>query len=242
MKRSDFLKGLGFVGLAATGLGCTKDNDVLSSTTGTTTGTTSGTTTGSTACTVSPTETIGPYPTSKGDPTFYASSSYIRSDIRDSETGVPLTVNFTVKNTNASCAVVSGAFVEVWHCNRLGYYSEFESMTAYDFLRGKQATDANGGVTFKTVYPGWYSGRAPHIHVQVYTSAGVSKLITQVAFIESVSNAIYTGSSLYTGKVADTTNARDGIFSDSLSANMCDSLTGSISAGYLLNKTLYVAL
>ena len=35
------------------------------------------------------------------------------------------------------------------------------------FLRGIQTTNANGEVVFTTIYPGWYQGRATHIHVEV---------------------------------------------------------------------------
>jgi protocatechuate 3,4-dioxygenase beta subunit len=36
------------------------------------------------------------------------------------------------------------------------------------FLRGVQLTDAKGLVEFATVYPGWYSGRAIHIHLKAH--------------------------------------------------------------------------
>lgn len=206
---------------------------------------------GSGSCTTSPTETEGPFPTRIGDPAFQASSAYVRTDIKDGEPGVPLTVQIIIRNTNNNCAIVPGAFVEVWHCNRYGYYSEFgpsnsggmqsADMTAVDFLRGKQVTDSTGTATFLSVYPGWYNGRAPHIHVHIYNPAGVSKLITQIAFTESVSNTVYTTSGLYTGSVQNVANTSDNVFSNSLAANMCDSLTGSVAAGYTLVKTIYVA-
>ncbi|MFJ3086748.1 intradiol ring-cleavage dioxygenase [Streptomyces sp. NPDC086838] len=37
------------------------------------------------------------------------------------------------------------------------------------WLRGIQMTDAQGFVTFRTVFPGWYAGRAVHIHTKVHT-------------------------------------------------------------------------
>lgn len=221
---------------------CSKNNSSSGSGTG-------DTDTGS--CTVSPTETAGPFPTSIGDPAFQASSAYVRTDIRDSEAGTPLTVKILIRNTNADCALVTGAFVEIWHCNSKGYYSEFgpsnsggmqtADMTALDFLRGKQVTDSTGTATFLSIYPGWYSGRAPHIHVHIYNSSGVSKLITQIAFPESVSNLVYTTGEAYTGKVQNQSNLSDNIFSNSLAANMADSVTGSVSAGYELVKTIYAA-
>ena len=236
MERKDFLKGIGLVGLGSFIHACTKDSG----------------TTSNTSCTVSPTETEGPFPTSKGDAAFFASSNYVRTDIKDGQAGVALTVKVIVKNTNNNCAIVSGAFVEIWHCNRLGYYSEFgpsnsggmqsSDQTAFDYLRGKQVTDSTGTATFLSVYPGWYSGRAPHIHVHVYNAAGASKLITQIAFPESVSNNVYLNSSDYTGKVQNQSNASDNVFSNSLTANMADDVSGSIAAGYTLTKTIYVAM
>lgn len=245
MQRKHFLKGIGMVGLSAFGastiLESCKKSGVASS----------GSSTSNSACNVSPTETAGPFPTSIGDPAFYASSAYVRTDIIDGQTGVPLTVKIVVKNTDNNCAIVSGAFVEIWHCNRLGYYSEFgpansggmqtADMTALDFLRGKQVTDSTGTATFLSIYPGWYSGRAPHIHMHIYNAAGVSKLITQVAFTESVSSTVYASSLYASHGQADTSNASDNVFRDSIASNICDSLTGSVDAGYVLTKTVYVA-
>jgi protocatechuate 3,4-dioxygenase beta subunit len=241
MERKNFLKGIGLVGIGAFAMplinSCKKDDTTNSGS--------------SSSCTVSPTETAGPFPTSIGDPTFQASAAYIRTDITDGQEGVPLTVKIIVKNTNNNCAIVQGAFVEIWHCNRLGYYSEFGpsnagglqnvDMTAFDFLRGKQVSDSTGTATFLTVYPGWYTGRAPHIHMHIYNAAGVSKLITQVAFTEAISTTVYTTSAFYTGVAQGTSNSSDNVFSDSLSNNICDSLTGSVAAGYVLTKTVYVA-
>lgn len=244
MERKHFLKGIGMVGLSAFSIpilsACKK-----------TSGTDNGSGSGGN-CTVSPTETEGPFPTRIGDPAFAASSAYVRTDIKDGQLGVPLTVKVIVKNTNAACAIVQGAFVEIWHCNRLGYYSEFgpsnsggmqsADMTALDFCRGKQLTDSTGTATFLSVYPGWYNGRAPHIHVHVYNASGVSKLITQIAFTESVSNTVYTTAPNYTGTVQNVSNAGDNVFSNSIAQNICDTLTGSVAAGYELVKTIYVAL
>jgi protocatechuate 3,4-dioxygenase beta subunit len=243
MERKKFLKGIGMVGLSAFGA-----TALLEACKKSTTDNGSGT---SGACSVSPTETEGPFPTRIGDPAFAASAAYVRTDIKDGQTGVPLTVKVIIKNTNANCAIVQGAFVELWHCNRQGYYSEFgpsnsggmqsSDQTAFDFLRGKQVTDSTGTATFLSVYPGWYNGRAPHMHLHIYNATGVSKLITQIAFTESVSNTIYTTSPFYTGQVQNVSNANDNVFSNSLAQNICDSLAGSVAAGYEIVKTIYVA-
>lgn len=247
MQRKDFLKGIGMVGISSLTLplinACKKTSATASA---------SGSSSSSSgSCSLSPTETAGPFPTSIGDPAFAASTAYVRTDITDGETGVPLTVKVIVRNTNDNCNIVSGAFVEIWHCNKYGYYSEFgpsnsggmqtADMTSLDFLRGKQLTDSTGTATFLSIYPGWYSSRAPHIHVHIYNANGVSKLITQIAFIETVSSTVYSSSLYASHGQADTSNAKDNVFSDSISSNLCDSLTGSVSAGYTLTKTIYAA-
>jgi protocatechuate 3,4-dioxygenase beta subunit len=245
MERKHFLKsGLAALGLAViaplTG-SCGKDTDttVDNSTDTTTTG---GATSGS--CTVTSSETAGPYPT-------ITPSSYVRSDITDGQAGVPLTVKITINNTNNSCAALSGALVDIWHCTAVGYYSEYKvgpgggyatiDYTASHFLRGRQTTDTNGLVTFTTIFPGWYSSRAPHIHVHIYNASGTSLLVTQIAFPADVCNTVYTTATDYKAHgTQDTSNTEDTIFSDSL-ANELATVTGSVSAGYTLTHTIYVS-
>lgn len=221
-----------------------KRADVTSSSTGSGSGSGSG----SGNCTVSATETEGPFPT-------HTPSSYVRSDIGDDRTGVQLTVKITIMNTNNSCAVLSGAIVDIWHCDKDGYYSEYGgsgmqtvNYTAVHFLRGRQTTDANGLVTFTSIFPGWYSGRSTHIHVHVYNAAGTSLKITQIAFPEGSTSAVATvngsGGTAYgytKGMTGYTYNASDGVFSDDSSGSEIAAITGSLSAGYVLTQTIYVA-
>ena len=179
--------------------------------------------TGSTnaACAVTPSETAGPYP---------SLTDIFRSDIRDGKTGAVLTLTVKVVNVNAGCAAVPNANVEVWHCDSAGNYSEYGTQTTQTYLRGIQTTNNNGEVTFTTIYPGWYQGRATHIHIEVSTS-GVSRKITQIAFPESVNNAVYR-SGVYASRGSNpTSNLSDGIFADSLSAELVTP-TGDPSAGY----------
>jgi protocatechuate 3,4-dioxygenase beta subunit len=185
-------------------------------------------------CSVSPSETAGPYPTK--NPTAFAIK-----DIRSDRTGTPLTVNITIQNVKNDCAALAGALVDVWHCDKDGNYSEYGSLTAVHFLRGRQTTDSNGVAAFTTVFPGWYPGRAPHIHVHVFNASGQSLLVTQIAFPTDICDTIYTtATNFYTKGKQDTSNTRDGIFSDSLAAQM-PTLTGSVSAGYVLAHTVKVS-
>lgn len=247
MERKNFLKGglaaLGFAAIAPLANSCKKEDTAITSTSTTTT-TTSGSTTSGGSCSVTATETAGPYPTK-------VPASYVRSNIVDGQAGVPLTIKITILNTNNSCTALAGALVDIWHCTSIGYYSEYTvapgggyasvNYTASHFLRGRQTTDAAGLVTFTSIYPGWYSGRAPHIHAHVYNAAGTSLLITQIAFPADVCNTVYTTAADYKAHgVQDTSNTADMVFSDSI-ANELATVTGSVSAGYVLTHTIYVA-
>ena len=130
-------------------------------------------TTGSSACAITPSETEGPYPDRTGmlnNPAFH------RRDITEGRPGIPLAVTMTLVNAKASCAPVANAVVEVWHCDVTGTYSEYGQGAGQTYLRGLQTTDASGAVTFNTIYPGWYAGRATHIHVEVYVNGASVKV------------------------------------------------------------------
>lgn len=236
MERKDFLKrsfsALGIMTVAPLIGACKKDEEVTSSGTGT------GTTTGS--CTGTPTETEGPFPTK-------SPSSLVANDIRSDRSGVKLTVNITIQNKNNSCAALSGALVDIWHCDADGNYSEYggtqmqsTNYTSVHFLRGRQTTNSSGVVTFTTIFPGWYSGRATHIHVHIYDSSGKSLLVTQIAFPADVCDTVFTTATTYYKKgKQDTSNSADNIFADSLASELA-TVTGSVSAGYTLTHTIVV--
>ena len=113
--------------------------------------------------------------------------------------------------------------------------------TSVHFLRGRQTTDANGLVTFASIFPGWYSGRAPHIHVHVYSADGTSLMITQIAFPTDVCNTVYTTATDYKSRgTQDTSNASDNVFSDSLASELA-SVSGSVAAGYTLTHIVTVS-
>lgn len=237
MKRKEFLKSLGMSGLIVPLLvSCGNgDPEPIDTTSGSTSGSTSGT------CTATSSETAGPFPTK--DP---ASLSLI--DIRSDRTGVLLSVKITIQDKNKSCSPLAGAFVDIWHCDKDGYYSEYGgsgmqsvNLTGVHFLRGRQTTNSNGVAAFTSIFPGWYSGRAPHIHVHVYDSTGKSLLVTQIAFPTDSCNTVYTtATDFYTRGKQDTSNTGDSIFSDSL-ANELGVVTGSIADGYTLTHTIVVS-
>ena len=242
MERKDFLKNgltaLGLVTVAPLMNACKKTDST------TDTGSSGGGNT--TGCTEAPTETAGPFPTK-------SPSSYVRSNIVDGRTGVPFTVNITIKNKNATnCAVLAGAIVDIWHCDKDGNYSEYggtgmqsTDYTAVHFLRGRQVTDANGLVSFTSIFPGWYTGRATHIHVHIYNASGTSLKITQIAFPEGSSSAVTivnTTASGYTkGMSGYTTNAADNVFSDDTAGIEIAAVSGSVAAGYVLTQNIIVS-
>ncbi len=242
--RKHFLKNM-FIGAASVPMilnACSKETAVS---TGSGSGSSSGSGTGGSTCTPAPTETEGPFPT-------HTPSSYARSDIRDDRTGVPITIKITIQNTNNSCAALAAAIVDIWHCDKDGYYSEYGGSgmqsvdyTAVHFLRGRQTTDANGLVSFTSIFPGWYSGRSTHIHVHVYNAAGTSLKVTQIAFPEGTSSAVVLVNTTATGYAKGmsgyTYNASDNVFSDDTAGVEIAAIEGSVSGGYTLTQIIKVA-
>lgn len=202
------------------------------------TGTVTNTGNTSSGCTVAPTETEGPFPTK-------SPATYIRSDITDGRTGYALTASITIQS---SCKALAGAIVDIWHCDAEGNYSEYggtgmqaTNYQSVHFLRGRQVTDANGLVTFKSIFPGWYSGRATHIHVHVYSASGNSLKITQIAFPEGSGTAVALVNGYKKGLTGYTYNANDNVFSDDMLKVEVAKVTGSLSNGFELSMTINTA-
>jgi protocatechuate 3,4-dioxygenase beta subunit len=174
-----------------------------------------------TACATTPNETAGPYP---------SLTDLFRSDVREDRQGTRLDLAIRVVNVSSGCTAVPNANVEIWHCDVAGNYSEYGTTRNATFLRGIQTTDGNGEAKFTTIYPGWYQGRATHIHLEV-TMNGVTRKTTQIAFPESINNTVYR-SGVYASRGANpTANAADGIFADSLSSELVTP-AGDVSGGF----------
>jgi protocatechuate 3,4-dioxygenase beta subunit len=164
--------------------------------------------------------------------------------------GVPLTVKLTLVNTNGSCADLSGYAIYLWHCDRLGRYSMYSSgVTAENYLRGVQATGSDGLATFITIFPACYSGRMPHIHMEVYRSTTTAtsysnKLKTsQLAFPEDVCTAVYATSG-YSASVSNFNSisfATDNVFSDGVTLQLA-TLTGNVTDGYVAELTVGISV
>ncbi|HRI19542.1 MAG TPA: hypothetical protein PLA68_01255 [Panacibacter sp.] len=227
MERKDFLRSsLGFMSISAVLTeACRKD--------------VTGTTTATGDCIVAPAEVEGPYPYVGGELT----NPLQRTDITAGQTGLPLTLTFTIADAGNNCNPVPGARVDIWHCNKDGYYSGYgnqnggvlgtQNYVGQTWLRGYQLADANGEAIFTTVYPGWYQGRATHIHIEVFVN-NILKKTTQITFPETISDAVHT-SGLYAAHGANSMrNAADGILGNSATdlANETVALTGDTTNGY----------
>lgn len=215
---------------------------------------------GALACSLIPSETEGPYPADgTNGPNVLTQSGIVRSDIRASfgsagtatATGTALTVTLKLVNTNANCAPVAGYAVYLWHCDAQGRYSLYSSgATTQNYLRGVQVSDANGLVTFTTVFPGAYAGRYPHIHFEIYPSLAAATTgrnaarISQLALPDAQCREVYAQTSLYPGSLANhnqTPITRDGIFADDGGVLQMAATTGSITAGYVSTLEVGVA-
>jgi protocatechuate 3,4-dioxygenase beta subunit len=198
----------------------------------------------STTCTVSDPEEVGPFPLyNKRD------TSIQHVDITEGKTGVPLNLNLQIKNVTANCAELANAQVVIWHCDKDGYYSGYNNSgylgtqdnTSKTFCRGMGNTDAQGIVRFKTIYPGWYQGRATHIHAQIYVN-GVLKLSTQFAFPEEVNTWVYN-SALYKAHGQNPTkNTTDNVFRDSIERELATLTPTASNDGYDLAFIIKVAV
>jgi len=187
-----------------------------------------------TACATSPEETAGPFP-------IKTPADLVRENIIGDRSGVALMITLNIQDVNNNCSPIVGALVDIWHCDAQGNYSEYSrqldgDFTNNSFLRGRQTTDANGNASFISIFPGWYPGRTPHIHVEIKSSSGKSLLVSQISWSDDISNTVY----LTQGYVdnPDTNNSNDGIVSN---ANLADSLTGNTNDGYVLNKNIKVS-
>jgi protocatechuate 3,4-dioxygenase beta subunit len=146
--------------------------------------------------------------------------SDIRSDTSDGsvEQGIPLRLVIHVYNVdNGSCVPLRGAKVDIWHANSQGIYSAVKDMGTTDknFLRGYQVTDNNGSVEFTAIYPGWYEGRAIHIHDKVRTFNGSEKTLewtSQLYFNNSINQQVHKQIPYSNHGPPQTTNEEDMIY------------------------------
>lgn len=209
------------------------------------------------ACTDLPEETAGPFPgNGTNGPDVLSESGVVRRDIRSSfaglsgtASGAPLTIVLDVRDLSAGCAPYEGAAVYLWHCDREARYSLYDrGVTDQNYLRGVQAADGDGRLSFETIFPGAYPGRYPHMHFEVYESLDAArdvrtKLATsQLALPADVCRSVYESADGYQASVAHlarTPIERDGVFRDGFRAQMT-TVTGSLDRGLTATLTLAV--
>ena len=216
--------------------------------TSTTTGTDGTSTTGGDGCQLIPSETEGPYPgDGSNGPNALTTSGVVRSDIRSSfgsyagtAAGIPLVIQMTLTNVNASCSALPDYAIYAWHCDQQGRYSLYD-LPSQNYLRGVQVTDEFGTVTFTSIFPGCYAGRWPHIHFEVYpslasTSSADNKVRTsQIALPSNACSAVYATSG-YESSVSNFQRVSlqsDNVFGDGADLQI-PSISGNVTDGFVI--------
>jgi protocatechuate 3,4-dioxygenase beta subunit len=194
------------------------------------------------ACTLTPEQEEGP---------FYVAVNRIRSNIVGSRTGVPLLLRITIIDAT-TCKPLKGAAVDIWQADAVGHYSDEarEGTVGQTWLRGVQLTDASGLARFTTIYPGFYSGRAPHIHVKVHVggthagsrySGGHVSHTGQIFFPEALSTRVYRSTPYTQDPNTRTYRNSDRIYTGEHGASSVLRITGgSVGAG--LRGTITMAV
>jgi protocatechuate 3,4-dioxygenase beta subunit len=201
-------------------------------------------------------ETAGPFP---GDGTNGANAltlaGIVRSDIRSSvgpasatAPGVDLTMTFVLTDS-ATCMPLAGYAIYVWQCDRDTDYSMYTGAALTEnYLRGVQVTDADGRVTFQTIFPGCYPGRWPHVHFEIYATldaatSGQNKVaVSQLAFPANACAAVYATAGYETSvtNLSQITIATDGVFRDDNARTQLATMSGTLGSD--LTATLALAI
>ena len=170
-------------------------------------------------CVVTPAQTEGPY---------FVDERLNRSDIRSDPAdgslrpGIPLLLTLRIAAIKASgCTPLAGATVDIWHCDADGVYSDTAdphfNTRGSKFLRGYQLTDGLGIAGFTTIYPGWYPGRAVHIHFKVRAQGPTGKRVeftSQLYFDDAFTDRVHARENYAKRGLRRTRNASDGIYRD----------------------------
>jgi protocatechuate 3,4-dioxygenase beta subunit len=182
------------------------------------------------SCLLTPTQVAGPY---------YRDLNLVRKDVTEGLPGIPMMLFLRILDVDG-CTPLVNAETEIWHTHSFGKYSNFasEGTAGLTWMRGVQFTNANGFATFRTIYPGWYSGRTTHLHLKVYPQAGW-ELNTQLYFHDPFTAQVYTQADYVARGPKNTSNAADGFFAPELMLTtkaVRDPLTGEflVAAGHTI--------
>lgn len=177
-------------------------------------------------CVLMPELTEGPY---------YLDLDLVRSDITEGRPGLPLDLRVNVVDAG-SCEPIEGAAVDLWHCDAEGGYSGVQGAEGETFCRGVQVTGADGAAEFRTVFPGWYTGRAVHIHVKA-AADGDATHTGQLFFDPETLSAVYAAEPYAARGEPDQPNESDGIYQQSGGVTVVavtvdeESSTGAVTLG-----------
>jgi protocatechuate 3,4-dioxygenase beta subunit len=251
LQRRRVLQLLGGAGLVALA-GCASKGGSSASPTSTA----GNTSTGASSNAAIPEETAGPYPgDGSNGPNALTQTGVVRKDIRSSfagatgtADGIPTTIKFTLTDATTGDAMKDAA-VYVWHCDREGRYSMYsDGATDQNYLRGVQPADADGVVTFTSIYPACYAGRWPHVHFEVYpsvadaTAARNVRATSQIALTENVSDTVYATAGYEQSRtnMSQVSLATDMVFADGAELET-PKVTGSVADGYVVSLPVTVA-
>ncbi|MEP7061705.1 MAG: intradiol ring-cleavage dioxygenase [Betaproteobacteria bacterium] len=189
-------------------------------------------------CVVRPEQTEGP---------FFVDSAPERVDIGDGMPGTPLRLAFRLSRiVGGSCSALVGARVDAWHCDAAGRYSGVGgrgSAAGLQFLRGSQVSDAAGIARFMTIFPGWYPGRAVHVHFKIRSidPAGRGQEFTsQLYFDDALNRRVFATGPYAARRAGWMRNSDDGIYRSGGRQWMPDVVANAADAGF--DATLAVAL
>lgn len=197
-------------------------------------------TTPSTSCVLAATATEGP---------CTEAADQVRKDISEGYPGLPTRLSLRV--VDASCSPIAGATVKVWHTQLTGSYSgntpnpgmclEDQADSARHYFRGVQTTDPSGRVDFDTCFPGWYRGRAIHIHYTV--SLDGRSYTSQLVFDQALVNDIFTNHPDYRSfGLPDTPNASDNVVGNANLASYVTTAARMSDGALLASKQLVVSV
>jgi len=227
------LQWAGGVGIAAFVAACANEGGSGSASPAASTASTAGTTTETTGgaaatpdCVLMPELTEGPY---------YLDLDLVRSDIAEGRPGLPFDLQVAVVDADA-CEPIEGAAVDIWHCDAEGAYSGVQGAESETFCRGVQMTNADGVAEFRTVFPGWYTGRAVHIHLKVQVD-GDQTHTGQLFFDPATLSAVYAAEPYAARGEPDRPNSSDDIYAESGGVTVVavtvdgESSSGSVTLG-----------
>jgi hypothetical protein len=215
MKRKDFLRGFGLLGI-----GSMISGKVASAPNAKSSGPMPPN------CTLIPAETAGPFPLDLTE-----NQVFFRQDVREDRTGVQLNQRIKIIGLE-NCLPMPNVRVNIWACDKDGNYSGYGTELGKTYMRGYQITDANGEVNFTSILPGWYNGRICHIHFQAYVSS-VYAAISQLTYPIPEKNAIYAANpTLYTKGLDPLSYNNDGVFADGYAYQLATLTPNPDTGGY----------